>query len=88
MIYSIRNTAMKITVNGEGKAVGAELTVVGLLDGEDVESPNMVAVQLNGTILERSEYETTTVKDGDTVEFLYFMGGGNRSEGSPATIDT
>ena len=88
MIYSIRNTAMKITVNGEGKAVGDELTVVGLLDGEDVESPNMVAVQLNGTILERSEYETTTVKDGDTVEFLYFMGGGNRSEGSPATIDT
>jgi len=33
-------------------------------------------VELNGEILERESFATTPVKDGDEVEFLYFMGGG------------
>ena len=35
-----------------------------------------VTVELNGEILERESFATTQVKDGDEVEFLYFMGGG------------
>jgi sulfur carrier protein len=31
---------------------------------------------LNGEILRRSEFDNTSVADGDVVEFLYFMGGG------------
>jgi sulfur carrier protein len=38
--------------------------------------PDMVSVELNGTILDRGSFESTTVKDGDKLEFLYFMGGG------------
>jgi sulfur carrier protein len=37
----------------------------------------MVSVEVNGRILRRSEYEETTLKEDDKVEFLYFMGGGN-----------
>jgi len=36
----------------------------------------MVSVEHNGTIIDRKNYGTTVVKDGDTLEFLYFMGGG------------
>ena len=34
-------------------------------------------VKLNGEIVQRDAFTATTVKDGDTVEFLYFMGGGS-----------
>lgn len=68
---------MNLTINGKPEEVpGEELTVVELLKAKDVEMPDMVSVQLNGQILERSAFDSTTVKDQDTVEFLYFMGGG------------
>ncbi len=68
---------MHLTINGKPEEVtGEELTVVELLKAKDVEMPDMVSVQLNGQILERSAFDSTTVKDQDTVEFLYFMGGG------------
>ena len=68
---------MTITVNGEGRDLGGPVSVVELLASEKVESPDMVAVQLNGSILERAEFATTRVSEGDAVEFLYFMGGGS-----------
>ncbi|MGH7205085.1 MAG: MoaD/ThiS family protein [Nitrospiraceae bacterium] len=36
----------------------------------------MVAVELNNTMLERDHLATTSVKEGDQVEFLFYMGGG------------
>jgi sulfur carrier protein len=36
-----------------------------------------VTVELNGEILLRGDFDTTQVREGDGVEFLYFMGGGN-----------
>ena len=38
--------------------------------------PDMVSVELNGKILRRTEFESTTLNDGDRVKFRYFMGGG------------
>ncbi len=67
---------MKTTINGVEKEIDGTTSVLRLLEVEDVESPDMVAVQLNGAILDRSQYADTTLKDGDVVEFLYFMGGG------------
>lgn len=68
---------MQVTINGEKKELsGDSLTIAGLLAVEAVESPDMVSVQLNGRIIEREAYETTTVGNGDEIEFLYFMGGG------------
>jgi sulfur carrier protein len=67
---------MDITVNGEPRVIDGATSVVALLEQEDVESPDMVAVQLNGSILEREAFPQTVLKRGDEVEFLYFMGGG------------
>ena len=67
---------MKLTINGEEKEFGEELSVVALLQAEQVKMPDMVSVELNGEILDRKNFETTMVKDGDAIEFLYFMGGG------------
>ncbi len=67
---------MKIVVNGEQVNCGDGLTVSELLVEQKVKMPDMVSVEVNGQILRRTEFETTTLKDDDKVEFLYFMGGG------------
>lgn len=68
---------MTATINGEEKTLDLkEPTVTELLSSEHVKQPEMVSVQLNGRILRRPEFGETRVRDGDAVEFLYFMGGG------------
>ncbi|WP_027339434.1 sulfur carrier protein ThiS [Halonatronum saccharophilum] len=67
---------MKITLNGNVVEFEGGLTVAELLKKEDVDMPDMVSVELNGEILDRDSFGDQLVKDGDTVEFLYFMGGG------------
>ena len=70
---------MNLKINGESEVVDAsDLTVSGLLKVKDVKMPDMVSVELNGDILDRDVFDSTPVKDGDEVEFLYFMGGGGQ----------
>ena len=70
---------MKIVVNGEDFESKDDLTINELLVEKEVKMPDMVSVELNGEILKRSAFETSTLKEGDKVEFLYFMGGGKWS---------
>jgi sulfur carrier protein len=68
---------MNLVVNGQKTNISDGVTVSQLLVQEKVKMPQMVSVELNGQILRRSQYEETTLKEDDKVEFLYFMGGGN-----------
>jgi len=68
---------MKLIVNGKDAEVGEGVTISRLLADQDVKMPEMVSVELNGQILKRSQFDTTTLNEGDAVEFLYFMGGGD-----------
>jgi sulfur carrier protein len=67
---------MKITSNGKETVVENDLTVSALLVVAEVEMPEYVSVQVNDEIVPRDEFDTHIVKDGDVVEFLYYMGGG------------
>jgi sulfur carrier protein len=70
---------MEITVNGESQLMSDnEATISRLLEISKVESPDMVAVQLNGVFVELNSYSTTVLNQDDDVEFLFFMGGGSR----------
>ncbi len=69
---------MKLTINQKEQVIDQDaLSVVDLLKAMEVKTPDMVSVQLNGTILRRSMFESTIVKENDKVNFLYFMGGGS-----------
>ncbi len=68
---------MKLVVNGKESNLAERSTIIQLLNEQEVKMPEMVSVELNGQILKRSEFENTTLNEGDKVEFLYFMGGGN-----------
>ena len=66
-----------ITVNGEKQEVTLPITVSGLIKQSNVAQPEMVSVQVNEEFVDREEFDTTTINEGDTVDFLYFMGGGS-----------
>lgn len=67
---------MRIQANGEDMELADNTSVTSLLDLKKVSMPDMVSVELNGDILARETFGTTLLKEGDRVEFLYFMGGG------------
>jgi sulfur carrier protein len=69
---------MKITINGKENSIDEkpDRTVGSLLEELDVSQRQYVTVELNGDIIDRSVFETTPVREGDEIEFLYFMGGG------------
>ena len=69
---------MKIKINGEQKEFASSMSVLNLLKANKVEQPEMVSVQLNGEFVERENFESTKVNEGDEVDFLYFMGGGKK----------
>lgn len=67
---------MKLTINGDVKEIKDGIVLSELLIIEDVEQPDMVSVQLNDEFLTKDTYAATTLKEGDEINFLYFMGGG------------
>jgi sulfur carrier protein len=68
---------MEISVNGEKKVIEKQsLTITETLVHFKVESPDMVSVQLNDKFIPRNGFDLTNVRDGDHIDFLYFMGGG------------
>ena len=67
---------MKITVGGEKKEVADGLTVAELIELEQVETPEYVTVSINEEFIDSSTFKSHVLQEGDEVEFLYFMGGG------------
>lgn len=67
---------MTITVAGEKKEVKDNITLPELIEQENVEMPEYVTVSINDEFVPSEEKATKVLKDGDNVEFLYFMGGG------------
>ncbi|HEY2071333.1 MAG TPA: sulfur carrier protein ThiS [Rhizomicrobium sp.] len=67
---------MDITLNGEPKRFPATLNIRELLTaiGQD---PAKVAVERNLEIVPRSEYARVVVGEGDRIEIVQFVGGGN-----------
>jgi len=67
---------MKITVTGKLKEYEDGLTVEKLIELEKVETPIYVTVSINDEFIRSGTFAETVLHDGDSVEFLYFMGGG------------
>lgn len=67
---------MFITVAGEKKEYKDGLTLPELIAAENVDMPEYVTVSINEEFVETEKKESTVLKDGDVIEFLYFMGGG------------
>jgi sulfur carrier protein len=69
----VRN--MTLTVNGEIREFADDITVQNLLEALEL-TPAATVVERNGDIVERGRYADTTLKNGDTLELVRFVGGG------------
>ncbi len=67
---------MNVIINDKTTEIPEGLTVTELLAHQKVKMPDMVSVQVNGAIVERKDFPSTQVRENDSVDFLYFMGGG------------
>ena len=66
----------KIYVNGDAQEVSLPLNVSELIKQNDVQQPEMVSVQVNQEFADPNDWDGIQLKEGDKVDFLYFMGGG------------
>lgn len=66
----------QIIVNDEKQEVTLPLTLAELIKINKVFQSEMVTIQVNEDFVEREDYEKIQLKEGDRVDFLYFMGGG------------
>jgi len=71
------NYMSSLKVNGKEQELNDTLSVSGLIKLNKVSQPDMVSIQLNGNFVIRENYDLTLLKEGDEIDFLYFMGGGS-----------
>jgi thiamine biosynthesis protein ThiS len=67
---------MQIQVNGSPRDCRSGSTIGDLLRELDIKTDG-VAVELNLEILDRKDFERRSLKEGDRVEILSFIGGGS-----------
>jgi sulfur carrier protein len=64
-----------VILSGKENDRVAGLSISDMLEKENYES-KYVVVEINGVIMERTEFDTHIINDGDFVEVVQFMGGG------------
>ena len=78
---------MKIRLNGDPFEIAGPLSISALLAELKIE-PRRVAVEHNLDIIKRARYDTTIVQEGDQVEIVNFVGGGDHSQRLTGTTQT
>lgn len=68
-------THISITVNGKDRQVPQGLSVTGLLRELEL-TPGTVVVERNREIVPREAHEEVTIREGDRLELVHFVGGG------------
>ena len=69
---------MRIVLNGESRDVPEACSVASLLAELQIRD-DRVAVEVNLKIVDRRIFEGTALRDGDRVEVIGFIGGGEES---------
>ncbi len=66
---------MQVYINDEAKTFESGITLAGLA-GQLGLDMRKVAMEVNLTIIPRSEYADTALSEGDRIEIVQFIGGG------------
>ncbi|MEW6682100.1 MAG: sulfur carrier protein ThiS [Nitrospirota bacterium] len=71
-----RPAGIAIAVNGTITTVDHGTTVTQMLNQLGIVAPR-VAVEINLAVIDREAFERTTLREGDRVEIVSFVGGGH-----------
>ncbi len=66
---------MLITLNGKQKDLPTPMTLQALV-AQSAKAPEHVVAELNGAIIEKARWGTTTVPKNAVIELVTFVGGG------------
>lgn len=69
------DSGFTINLNGEPFVVGGDARVSALIDKLNL-SRRRVAVEVNNAVVPKAQWDETTLKPGDSVEVVNFVGGG------------
>ncbi len=69
------STEISVAINGEPKHCPQGLTLLGWLEQSGI-NPAQVVAEHNGEIVKPEAFAQRELNDGDTVEFIRFVGGG------------
>ncbi len=64
-----------VTINGEKRADCEGLSVTEMLKREGYET-SRIAIEINGVIISKKEFNETLLHSGDSIEVVSFVGGG------------
>ena len=66
---------MRLTVNGEEKRLPHVKNVAELVAHYKLED-KLVVVEIDGDVVDRSEWQSTELQEGMSIELVHFVGGG------------
>ena len=69
---------MKITVNGKDMEISTGANIHQLLSQLGIQSGRVVVERNESEIINRSKFEQVVLSEGDRLEVLNFVGGGNQ----------
>lgn len=70
---------MKLIINGEDREFSTISTLSDLIVQLEMK-PDRVAIELNRELAPRDRWSSTSLKDGDKLEIVHFVGGGRGEE--------
>jgi thiamine biosynthesis protein ThiS len=71
----LKERALRIEINGEPRDVPERINLNDLIEQLAL-APERLAVELNRRVVRRSEWPETALADGDRLEIVHFVGGG------------
>ena len=69
------SSPIKIFINGDLKKFPSETNIVSVLESLNISSKH-IAIEINESLVFRSDWQKTNLKDGDKVEIVKAIGGG------------
>ena len=66
---------MRVTINGKEEEIDPNTSVATLLARHELR-PAYVAVEINCDLVPRTDFDSTTIQEGDRLEIVTLVGGG------------
>jgi sulfur carrier protein len=67
---------MHVKINGKEHKLDNSLTIEDLLKELNIRQDQGIAVALNDTVISRTHFSATKIKDGDSLEIIHAVAGG------------
>jgi sulfur carrier protein len=77
---------LQVEINGERRVFEEQMTLRELIEYLKL-APERLAIELNHSVVRRADWPTTTLNEGDHIEIVHFVGGGNKGMRAAAMKD-